>query len=330
MATGIAGPVAEAIGRQGARVHVIKRLRHPVRPFDDFQATRDLRVLIRTLKPDVVHGHSSKAGLLARIASRLEGVPSVYTAHGWPFTPEASPTRRTASWAGEAVGAIAGTRTICLNETEAALARRAHLPKAARIDIVANGLGDSDVRGDSFTGTIRLLMAARFAAPKAQLELLHGLAATRGIAWTMTFAGDGPLRAACERFVAESSIGDRVRFLGNVDDVAALLETTDVLVLWSGHEGQPMSVMEAMRAQVPVLSNELPGVREMLGPGAMSIPRSPASLHQAMQTLADHPALRRSLGCIGRQRYESNFGREQMVDGVARAYAAAIATAGKP
>ncbi|MEM6336081.1 MAG: glycosyltransferase, partial [Bacteroidota bacterium] len=72
--------------RAGARVRVLKHLQRPIVPLDEPKAYVEIRDLVKELQPDLVHGHSTKAGILARMAASAEGVPGLVTVHGWSFS----------------------------------------------------------------------------------------------------------------------------------------------------------------------------------------------------------------------------------------------------
>ena len=68
-------------------VHLLPNLVRPINLFHDYHGIKECISLIRTIKPDIIHAHSSKAGLIARIAGGICRVPVVFTAHGWGFSP---------------------------------------------------------------------------------------------------------------------------------------------------------------------------------------------------------------------------------------------------
>ncbi|MBO1913710.1 glycosyltransferase, partial [Microvirga sp. 3-52] len=95
--------------------------------------------------------------------------------------------------------------------------------------------------------TPTIIMVARFAAPKRQLQLLKALNQLRHIQWKVSFAGDGPLLHEAKEFVKQANLCDRVEFLGNRDDITELLHKSSIFALLSDWEGLPLSILEAMR-----------------------------------------------------------------------------------
>ena len=80
------GPYAALLRDKGLKVINLRYLVRPVRPHLDILAVWECWRVLRHFKPDIVHVHSTKAGLVGRLAARLAGTPVVFTAHGWAFT----------------------------------------------------------------------------------------------------------------------------------------------------------------------------------------------------------------------------------------------------
>jgi glycosyltransferase involved in cell wall biosynthesis len=286
-----------------------------------------LRSELHRLRPDIVHAHSSNAGLLARIASRLDGHACVYTAHGWPFQRGAPWSQRAMSLAAELIGGRIGDGVICLTDAEAERARRARVVRRRRVWVIANGLSDVDPslrridHDQNRTEPVTIVMVARFAPPKAQRELVDVLAGLLDLDWMMTFVGDGPDFDDVRRH-GERLLGDRVEFLGHRDDVAQVIAASDVAVLWSRYEGMPISLLEAMRAGVCCVASDLPGVRALFGadpPGGLTAADA-AALADVLRTAVSEPATRRSLGECARMRYEQCYSSAAMQASTAQVY----------
>ncbi|MDQ3811824.1 MAG: glycosyltransferase, partial [Chloroflexota bacterium] len=141
-------------------------------------------------------------------------------------------------------------------------------------------------------------------------------------------AGDGPLRPEFERDAAAHGLRDRAIFLGERSDIAALLAGCDVFVLPSLNEGLPLTVLEAMAAERPVVSTDVGGIPEVVVDGRTGIlvrPADPGRLAQAVRELLQNPARARKLAAAGRLRGEREFTMEKMIGGVASVYAEVLA-----
>ena len=333
LATGSEGPLTEAARAIGATTHILPTLDNPLHPIRDAQATRDAYRLIRRLRPAIVHAHSSKAGLVARLAARLAGVPAIFTAHGWAFTEGAPQRRRMIAILSETLAASWSARIICVSRYDHDLALRYHVAPADRLVTIYNGIEDVSpglLAAPTSSTTVGLVMVARLSPPKDAGCLIR---AARGLAgdWQISFVGDGELLAAAAQLADGLGLGSRVLFLGPRRDVPQILAGSHVFVLASNYEGLPISIIEAMRAGLPIVASNVGGVPELVtnGDNGFLVPRGDASaLAEALQRLIDDPALRQRMGQRSRQRYLAEFTLDRMIRETERVYEQVLAGAG--
>jgi glycosyltransferase involved in cell wall biosynthesis len=156
-----------------------------------------------------------------------------------------------------------------------------------------------------------LVHVGRFAPPKNHALLVQAFAQVHSDApLYLLLVGGGELESAVREQVAGLGLQERVRFLGTRADVADILRASDVFVLSSRWEGNPMSVMEAMAAGLPVVSTAVGGVPELVREGetGLLVPSEDAgALAQALQALVDDPAQRQAMGDAARQRAVARF-----------------------
>ncbi len=320
---GVGGPAVEQLRSSGIETFLIPSLAGSMSQLLRRSTLRQLCSMIRDVQPDIVHGHSSAAGLLARAAARRERCPSVYTAHGWPFQAGARAPQRAMSVAGESIGGRLGDAVICLTESEANLARRYRVARKDAIYVISNGLADvpgtQDRRVDPDQAP-QVVMTARFAPPKLQHELIRALAEIIDLPWNLKLIGDGPQLDSCRRVGAEV-LGDRVEFLGHRDDVAELLALSDVLVLWSRYEGMPIALLEGMRAGLCCVASDLPGVRTLFGTPPVGLTASTTpELVDALRRVLSESNLRVSLGRDARSRFEQHYSADVMAQATLEVY----------
>jgi glycosyltransferase involved in cell wall biosynthesis len=177
---------------------------------------------------------------------------------------------------------------------------------------VHNGMPDVPValRGDPSRTPVRLLMVARFEPQKDHATLLHALGGLKDYAWNLDLIGDGPRRSQMESLAGILSIADRVRFLGQRMDVEQILAQAQVGLLVSNWEGFPLSILEAMRAGLPVVASSVGGISESVRDEETGylVPRGNVELlRDRIRRLLAAPALRVRLGASGRTRYEQHF-----------------------
>jgi glycosyltransferase involved in cell wall biosynthesis len=310
--TGGVGPFTEDLSEHGVPWVSIPRLARPIHPLNDWLAFGQIRKALRRLQPAVTSAHSSKAGLLGRLAAWSLGRPVIFTAHGWAFHPSLPRHQALLYRKVETLGAKFAKRIITVSEFDRQLALRSGVAPAHKLVTVHNGIPDVPVtlRAAADGMVPRLIMVARFEAPKDHRTLFQALAGLRDMPWELDLIGDGPLLGDAENQAAALGISERVRFWGSRKDVAERLAKSDVFLLLSDREGFPISILEAMRAGLPVVASAVGGIPEAVEDGVSGFlvpPRDPETLRDRIHRLLAEPALRRRLGDGGRRRYEQEF-----------------------
>ena len=306
------GPFVDELRARQIPTIVLQHLSVPIGPVRDLRALREIRAVLTDLRPELLSAHSSKAGTLGRLAGRSLGIPVVFTAHGWAFTP-GIPSLKAAGYRQieRVVGPLA-SRIITVSEFDRRLALDAHIVTEDRVVTVHNGMPDipPQLRADPGRTPARLVMVARFEPQKDHPTLLRALAGLQDLAWEVDLIGDGPLMGQMESLAAALGIGGRVRFLGQRTDVDQLLAQAQASLLVTNWEGFPRSILEAMRAGLPVVASSVGGIGEsvrdeetgfLVSRGAVDL------LQERIGRLLMSPALRVRLGSSGRIRYEQHF-----------------------
>lgn len=282
-------------------------------PVKAIGALREVMKALRRAAPDLIHTHSAKASALARIAGRLLGIPVIYTVHGFAFKQAAPWKQRTVGRLAEWLLAPLTSQMICVAEAERTMA--ASLPiRDDRVSMIPNGIADSTARAHAGAPLRRIVTVMRLAAPKRPDLLIQAFAAAQLPDCELVVAGDGPQRDALEQLADQEASG-RVRFTGSVDNIPALLASAQAFVLASDHEGSPISILEAMRAGLPIVASDLPGIRHQLGDGSCGVlvGNAPHAFASALLELASDASRRETLGQAARTRWEERFGLEPMV-----------------
>ena len=324
--TGERGYLTEAAESCGVPAHVLPTLVQPLRPGLDARALFGLIRLMRRIQPDLVHSHTSKAGILARAAAACCRIPSVFTAHTWCF---AEGTSRLWHLIGKPLeqGASRVTRKIItVSEANRQLAIRHGLPPA-KIRTVHNGIADSPhlARPGAADQTVKILIAARFVPQKDHGALLRAISTMADV--EVLLAGDGPLRPQYVAMAAVLGICRRVHFLGDRRDIPQLLAESHIFALPSRWEGFPISILEAMRAGLPVVASDVGGVREAVAHGQTGFTTTPgddADFAARLRALVESPVLRGDFGKAARRAYERDFTRQTMLERTQAIYQEAV------
>jgi glycosyltransferase involved in cell wall biosynthesis len=168
-------------------------------------------------------------------------------------------------------------------------------------------------------GTPCLLVVASLVHRKGIDVLLKALArlASDGLEPVLWIAGEGEEHSNLERLSTRLQLTKQVRFLGQRDDVADLIQASDLVVLPSRLEGLGVAALEAMALGRPVVASNVGGLAEAIDDehtGLLVPPEDPAALAAALARLTQDPALRRRLGDAGPQRIEAEYHSEGMTD----------------
>lgn len=318
-----ASPLETQLRPLGITTHRLPLMVNSLSPWRLLRSARALSNLLRQYQPDLIHAHSAIAGATARIAGWMSHVPVVYTVHGFSFKPQVRWPQRTAAFLLEWLLARQTAHMICVSVHERGLAERLPL-SAHRISVVHNAVQDTPHRARAEGGPMRVIMVARCAPPKRHDLLIEALAlaaSRQGYEIPATLVGDGPLLAELQTLARTRGL-KQVHFTGDVDDVAERLSQHHLFALASDHEGLPIAVIEALRAGIPVLGSDLPGLRELVEHGREGWLLRPEARAwaEALLMLEAQPALRASMGAAARYRYEASCEPRHMADALLAVY----------
>ena len=312
------GPVTNELERRGIPYCSIPHLAKPLNPSADCRAALEIWKALRSLRPDLVAAHTAKAGMLARWAAVMAGVPAVFTPHGWAISDRISTRQGRIFRMLERFSGRVSARIINVCEYERRLALQYKIASDVKLAVVHNGIPDisAELLARTDREPPRLVTIARFEEPKDHRTLLLALSRLMEYEWTIDLIGDGPLQPAIERKAAELGLSHRMKFLGACRNVAPLLAGAQLFVLSTRSEAFPYTVLEAMRAGLPVVSSDVGGIREAVTDGqtGMLVPaRDPSALCECLQQLISNPRLRAIMGGAARRRFLEQFTLDKMV-----------------
>lgn len=285
----------------------------------DIKAYYELRRAIKAFKPDLVHLHSSKAGLLGRLACKAAGVPCVFTAHGWAFTEGVSVKRRWLYRVLERLAAPLAAKIIAVSDYDKTLALNNNVATSSRLALVHNGVADKSEHVGVVQHTekplVKLVMVARFEQPKDQPRLLRVLSQLSTLPWHLELVGDGPGLSAAVTLCQQLGIDNKVTFSGACNDVPRRLADADAFVLLSHWEGLPLTILEAMSLGLPIIASDVGGVKETINQesGFLIPAENDMALLYALTQLINSVSLRAEMGKAARARYLQHFTLARMI-----------------
>ena len=328
----------EQIRKQGMRYIFIPELVRTVSPLKDLKALFKIYRYLRKERFDIVHSHTSKAGLLGRLAAKLAGVPIIiHTPHGHVFfgyfglvkTKLFIFVERMSSRLADKIIALTSRekkdhllfnianedkfvvinsgvdlnkfKTLPLNEIQN-FKRKLGIPENSLIVGTVGRL--VPIKGPAF-----LIEAAKLIVPKYPSTLF-------------IFTGDGHLKQELKKKTLEMGIEDNIIFLGWRDDVARIISIYDILVLPSLNEGMGRVLVEAMALGKPIVASDIGGIPDLITHGKNGFlvpPKSPELLAKYIQILIEKKERRESMGQTGKKN-ALNFSRESMVERITALY----------
>ncbi|HSB38404.1 MAG TPA: glycosyltransferase family 4 protein [Gaiellaceae bacterium] len=299
------GPLRAGAEAAGVPFVELRHVRRSINPWRDALALAELVRLCRRVRPDIVHAHSSKMGVLGRLAARLARVPvRVFTAHGWSFVAYTGLAGRLYLLVERLMRPLTSA-VVCVSEASRAQGLVARACNPARTVVIHNAV---DVRSfgsrAEANGPVRVVSVGRFAYPKDFSTLLEALERI-GSDCRAALVGEGPGLQEVTSGIVARGLSGRVELLGARGDVAGVLAASDIFVLSSRSEGLPVSILEAMAAGLPVVATDVGGVTEAVVDGETGLvvpPADPEALAAALERLVVDGGLRRRLGAAGRAR----------------------------
>jgi glycosyltransferase involved in cell wall biosynthesis len=323
VAAGENGFLQQGCERAGIPFRVIRGLVRQIDPISDLFALVRTIALIGRERPQVVHAHTTKAGLIARVAAWITRTPSVFTVHTWSYDNGVS---RLVRWLGvplEKFAALLGGQIITVSDanTEKGLSRS--ITSKENIVRIWLGIPNTKLRAKrEMQRHVRMIMVARFVEQKDQGLLLRALSGVYG-SWELQLVGSGPMIERAQALAVKLNLDKRVHFLGERSDVPELLAQADIYILSTKWEGLPVSILEAMRAGLPVIATDVGGINEMVKDGVTGLLARPSDadhLCDRIQTLVNSPELRVNMGDAARLSFEENFQIEVSVRNTVAVY----------
>ena len=316
----------------GVPVHYVPSLRRSVQPWRDVQSYFALKRILREFRPDVVHTHSAKGGVLGRLAAWAVGVPAIiHTVHGAPFYPYQNWLAQTTIRACERFAARHCHALVSVADAMTDLMVAADVAPREKFTTVYSGMDvEPFLAADEYRDVTRRALGYEprhvVIGKIARLFHLKGheyvIDAARAVVREcpdvrFLLVGDGLLRDALQQTICVAGLGDYFQFTGLVPPsrIPALIGAMDVLVHASLREGLARALPQALIAGKPAVSFDVDGAREVIISGETGFlipPKDVAQLATALIELARDADLRRRLGARGRERFADQFRHETM------------------
>lgn len=336
----------------GADLRYVPSLQRAIAPLADAKAFLALLALMRRVRPDIVHTHMAKAGLLGRMAAlvynrtsgRRHPAKIVHTYHGHVldgyFRPAvARAFVRLERWLARDTDVLVAISPRIRDE----LVQRFRIAPERAFQVVPLGfdltalaaITDADRaaarrRLDLPAGAHVVATVGRLTAIKRHDLLLDAVAEVTAVVprLVLLIAGDGELRQALHARAQALGLNDRIRWLGWRRDLETIYGAADVFALTSDNEGTPVALIEAMAAGTSSVSTNVGGVADVVtdrSVGMLVPPDSPSELADALIDLIRSAELRREMGARARQAVIARYGLERLLSDIDGLYRSMLA-----
>lgn len=321
---------------RGIPTTVIRNLINHIKPWVNLKALHELIALMRRGKFDVVHTHSSVAGVVGRFAAFITRVPViVHHVHGWGIQENMSTAVRTLYLILERTCALFTDRLIAVSAPTIQKGLAYRICKEEKFALIYNGINLEKFRQKvdrqkvffdlGLDPECKIVgMIARLDQQKNPLDFIRAAAIVVKKYQKVQFliAGDGSLRSECENLIDELHLRGTFFLLGYRDDISRIMPILTLTVLSSLWEGLPVVFQEAMSAGKPTVANDVDGARDVIidgETGYLVTPHRPEEMAERILYLLNNDAICYDMGLTA-QKYSERFSGEQMVENIASLY----------
>ena len=342
---GSEGEIESKARQLGVDLTIVPELAREISPINDLKSLYKIYRFIKKGRYDIVHTHSSKAGIIGRIAARMAGVKGIiHTPHGSIFDHDANIPSVSGAFLVkflllvEKAASHLTDRIVTLTDSEARGYVRLGMGNSQEFTTIHSGIDLSrftDVEidvadkrrelGISADCTV-ITTVARLTSEKGHsylIEAAKAVVAEFDGCLKFVFVGNGDLRRDLERKVCELHLDETILFLGLRDDIPEILAVSDLFVLSSLYEAQGRVIVEAMAAGLPVVATRVGGVPNVVvdGETGVLVPAAdPQALASAIINVIGDRDKAKQMGQAGRMRVDPKFSVETMVEQIDMLY----------
>ncbi len=314
---------------QGIPIQLVPSLVNRIHPLSAMKAMADLRRIMVQGEFDVVHTHSSVAGIVGRLAAATAGVPVVvHHVHGWALHDDMSKLTRAVYLNLERISAKFTHKLIAVAKTDISKGVAHRIAREEKFSLVYNGIDLDRFRRSVDDMPLReqlglkqdsklVGMIGRLDQQKNPLDLIRTASIVVGKYPKTQFlvVGDGVLRCECERLIDELGLQEHFFLLGHRDDVADIVPALTITAMSSLWEGLPLAFLESMSAGKPIVANDVDGANDVVingETGFLVTPRQPAEMAERILLLLNDEELCDQMGRVAQQR-SNYFSVDRMV-----------------
>lgn len=313
-----------------------------VNPLFDILAFIHIYAIYRRNKYQIVHTHSSKAGIIGRLAGRLAGVPViVHTVHGWSFNEYQNLIIKRFFILLEKITARFTSKIICVSKRDIQTAVKYKIAPENKFIFIKYGISVAEFRkspdgklqkrkrlGIANNGPV-VGMISCLKPQKSPLDYIKAAIKIYEKIPNVNFllVGDGVLRHRCEKLLSKSSLNGRFILTGWRRDIPEILDILDIMVLTSKWEGMPIAVIEALCKGCPVVATDVGGSRELIEDGVTGYLTKPGDYDEVavrVEYILKNPEHLNRMKKSAFQSIDGSFQADRMIDEIETLYGSLI------
>ncbi|MDC0292502.1 glycosyltransferase [Candidatus Binatia bacterium] len=331
------GDMAYLLETRTENIHPIEELQREVSVWGDVTALIKIVRLLRKLQPDIVETHTAKAGAIGRVAAYLARVPcTIHVYHGMVFEGYFGPLKSEIFRRVERSLARFTSKIVAISGAQRNdLVQKFKITDAGKVEVIPLGIDLSQYekpyrpisKNESpppvnrpLVGFVGRLTAIK--RPEIFISAAKIVSEQRGDAH-FALVGDGEMREHLERQCQMMNMTDRITFSGWQKEMPAVYKTLDCLALCSDNEGTPLSIIEALASETPVVATDVGGVAEVLDHGAagtLVAPDSAESLADGILDVLENGPASAARVQRGKIHVTKTYGRAAMIESTTKLY----------
>lgn len=317
------GPVHHRLCSSGVRTIWIPGLRSEINPFRDLFCFLAILIALLRTRPDIVHLHSAKAGLIGRIIATLINIPTIYTFHGFPWRGMSKIKQKVIFGIEKFFSRLRDIDYVLVSENMKEEAEEKLGIAPVRLHVIHNGIERCEnMARHHHSERLKIIMPARVCSAKDH-ETLFKAVRVLDFPFELTLCGAGTNESNFVDFahICAGRNFEKISFLGERSDVLNLLSHHNLLVLSSHFEALPLSIIEAMACALPVVASDVGGVSELVSQetGKLFEVGNQAELAQHLSFFGDS-GNRKVFGLAGHKCFLEKFDVDMMAHSISVLY----------
>ncbi|WP_318836362.1 glycosyltransferase family 4 protein [Providencia sp. PROV280] len=334
------GPLTIEAEKLGIKCIIIDSLTREISPIKDLKSLIHLIKIIKNYRFDIIHTHSSKTGVIGRLAGFISKTPLIiHTVHGYSFPAAKNKIQYIIYYIMERIGSMCGNKLICLHETDKEIAIQKLKVKSNDIYIIPNGVDVKKYTPPSIENKqlyrkslnlskddIVIGMTGRLWLQKKPIFLLENmlplLIENKNI--KILFVGDGELKKELEKLISIYDLSKQVYLLGWRNDIDRILQSIDIFTLPSKWEGMPLAILEAQSSGLPCIVSNITGNNNLVSNNIdgfiFNLEPNSEEFRDKIKKLIYNKELRMKLGIKSREKVILHHSIEQRIQKIEMIY----------